>query len=241
MSKNPFEAPEVASRRGGPVKAPLSRDAIVSEALRQLRTDGLKGMSLRKVAAALETGPASLYAYVDDLDALHALTLDRALGEVNTAPKAADGWRSGLVAVLSSYSAVLAASPGLAQLAFGVVAVGPNALRIHETLLGLLAEGGVDVATAAWAVDLLLLYVTAIVAEHATGPDPAAPDGAVARAVTRVSEAEHPRLFAARQHLLSGSAEQRFAWAIDVLLAGILVSPRAASSPQAAEERGQRS
>ena len=61
-ARNPFEAPHVESRRGGPAKQPLSRDAIVTEALRQLTADGLKGMSLRKVAVALETGPASLYA-----------------------------------------------------------------------------------------------------------------------------------------------------------------------------------
>jgi AcrR family transcriptional regulator len=78
MARNPFEARHIESRLGGPVKQPLSRDAIVAEALRQLTSNGLEGMSLRKVAAALETGPASLYAYVEDLNELHALVLDRA-------------------------------------------------------------------------------------------------------------------------------------------------------------------
>ena len=77
VARNPFEAPDVESRRGGPVKQPLSRDAIVAEALRQITTNRLKGMSLRKVAAALDTGPATLYAYVQDLDELYALVLDR--------------------------------------------------------------------------------------------------------------------------------------------------------------------
>ena len=115
--RNPFEAPDVASRRGGPVKQPLSRDIIVSEALRQLTADGIKGMSLRKVAAALETGPASLYAYVDDLDELHALVLDRALQEVDTRGNAKAGWRARLGSILEGYARVLSARPGLAQLA----------------------------------------------------------------------------------------------------------------------------
>jgi hypothetical protein len=124
---------------------------------------------------------------------------------------------------------VLSASPGLAQLAFGTVAVGPNALRIAETILALLDEAGVDRATSAWAYDLLILYVTAIAAEHADGLDPAAPEGAVAEAVARVSERDYPNVWAARAHLLSGTAEERFAWTLDVLLRGILqtsVSPR---------------
>lgn len=229
-TRNPFEARHVASRRGGPTKQPLSRDAIVTEALRQLTSNGIEGMSLRKVAAALETGPASLYAYVADLNELNALVLDRALVKVDLRGAANADWRARLHSVLKSYARVLAAGPGLAQLAFGTIAVGPNALRITEKLLTLLEEGGVDLATGAWAVDLLMLYVTAIVAERGNGVDPAAPDGAVARAVAAVSERDHPRVYAARVQLLSGTSSERFTWALDVFLRGILQSPR---SPQA--------
>ena len=225
-NRNPFEAPHVESRRGGPAKKPLSRDAIVTEALRQLTSDGLDGMSLRKVAAALETGPASLYAYVDDLDELHALVLDRALADVDLGGRSKTGWRKRLHRLLESYARVLAAGPGLARLALGTVAVGPNALRITEKLLTLLDEAGVELATASWAVDLLVLYVTAVVAEHVTGSDPAAPDGAVARAIAGASQRDYPRIHAARAQLLSGSPEERFTWALDVLLGGILQRPR---------------
>jgi AcrR family transcriptional regulator len=213
------------------VKQPLSRDVIVVEALRQLKEDGLRGMSLRKVAAALDTGPASLYAYIDDLDALHALVLDRALADVDTRVSTKADWRERLFRVLESYARTLSASPGLAQLAFGRVAVGPNALRITETLLALLAEGGVNLSTAAWAVDLLILYVTAIVAEHSTGRDPVPSDGTVSRAIRGVSEAQYPRIHAAREHMLSGTPEERFSWAVEALLRGILRNPRGATAP----------
>ena len=212
----------MASRRGGPAKEPLSRDAIVTEALRQLGAEGPKGMSLRKVAAALDTGPASLYAYVEDLEELHALVLDRALAQVDLGVGSRASWRKRLVRVLESYATVLSASPGLAKLAFGTVAVGANALRITERILELLHEGGVEISTAAWAVDLLLLYVTATAAEHADGLEPAADGGAVARAIAAASEHEYPHVGAARTHLLSGTPQGRFAWAIDTMLGGIL-------------------
>jgi AcrR family transcriptional regulator len=191
-------------------------------------------MSLRKVATALDTGPASLYAYVEDLDELYALILDRALAKVSLRGAANTGWRKRLHGVLTSYARVLTASPGLAQLAFGTIAVGPNALRITEQLLALLEEGGVDLATGAWAVDLLVLYVTAIVAERGNGVDPAAPEGPVARAVAAVSVRDYPRLHAARAEMLSGTGEERFTWALDVLLEGLLQSRR---SPQARTAR----
>ena len=188
-------------------------------------------MSLRKVAAALETGPASLYAYVRDLDELHALVLDRALAKVDLRVPRSGGWREGVVRVLESYAHVLSASPGLANLAFGTIAVGPNAMRVTEKLLDLLDQGGVDPASGAWAVDLVILYVTAIVAEHVDGLEPGAPDGAVANAVANASQGEFPRVFAARDHLLSGTGEERFAWAIEVFLRGIVATPRPAPSP----------
>jgi AcrR family transcriptional regulator len=240
--RNPFEAPEVTSRRGGPVKRPLSRDAIVTEALGQLTRDGLDGMSLRKVATALETGPASLYAYVDDLHELRALVLDRALATVDVRGARQAGWRARLEMLLMSYLEVLFASPGLGQLALSTIAVGPNGLRITETLLGLLEEAGADRRTAAWAVDLFLLYVTAIAAEHSGRDpkhDPANPDGVVTRAIRSVSAREYPRIHAAREELLSGGG-QRVAWAIDVLLKGILPASPSPAAVRANPDKKRR-
>jgi AcrR family transcriptional regulator len=241
-ARNPFEAREVTSRRGGPRKAPLSREAIVTEALGQLKRDGLAGMSLRKVATALKTGPASLYAYVDDLQELQALVLDRALAGVDVRGGKRADWRANLESLLASYLEVLFASPGLAQLALGTIAIGPNALRITERFLGLLGEAGADRRTAAWALDLFLLYATAIAAEHGgrdSKQDPANPQGAVARAVRGVSAGEYPHIHAARQELLSGGGGQRVAWAIDVLLKGILSGARAPGAVPRKLSRGR--
>src|SRR5262245_22169841 len=224
---NLFEGREVLSRRGGPVKEPLSRDRIVTEALRLLAKEGIDGMSLRKVAAALETGAASLYAYVDDLHSLQALVLDRALAavDVDVGRGRRRGWRERVKAVLHSYVSVLLARPGLAQLAMTTIAVGPHALRIVDALLGLLEEGGLDRATAAWSVDLLLLYATAIAAEQSHGHDAANPEGPLARAIATASAETYPHVHAARDHLLAGEGVDRFGWAIDVLVGGMLGCP----------------
>src|SRR5580704_14547556 len=215
------------------MKQPLSRDAIVTEALEQLTRDGLDSMSLRKVAAALETGPASLYAYVHDLDELQALVFDRALARVGVRGAKQKDWRERVKALLRSYLQVLVASPGLAQLAFRRAAVGPNALRIVDALLGELAGAGVHRRTAAWAVDLLLMYITAQAAEQDQRANdaehhPAHPDGAVARAIRGVSAEQYPHIHAAREEIVSGPG-QRVAWALDSILNG--VAP--ASGPEA--------
>ena len=222
--RDPFRASTVESRRTRPAKPPLSRDAIVDEALRQiLAGDG--AMSLRRIAKELDTGPASLYAYVDDMSELQALVLDRALGAV--AAGDTDGpWRDRLTALLRCYAEVLGGSPALAQLAFQTTAVGPNALRIAEAVLELLAEAGIDRKTAAWAFATLTTFVAAIAAERAHGGDPAAPDGPVTQAINRAAADEYPRVHTAREEILSGTGDERFDWSIDVLLRGLLSRAR---------------
>jgi AcrR family transcriptional regulator len=222
MPRNVFEARPVVSRRGGATKPPLSRELVVDTSLGLLSRDGLEGMSLRKVAAALETGPASLYVYVKDLQELQALVLDRALARVKTGSARQKPWRERLRAVLGSYARVLFASPGLAQLAMRTIAAGPHALRLLETLLEILEQGGVEAETAAWAVDLLMLYVTAIAAEQTQRSQQPDPMGTIASVIGEVSGAEFPRIHGARQALLSGGGEERFGWALDVLIEGVL-------------------
>ncbi len=215
------------------MKQPLSRDAIVAAALDLLTREGLEGMSLRKVAAALDTGPASLYVYVEDLQELRTLVLDRALAGVETAGTRQHDWRHRLTALLESYLTVLERSPGLAQLAMSTIAAGPNALRFIEALLGLLDEAGVDQPTAAWAVDLINLYATAIAAEQGQREPLTNPLGPLLRVIGSVSAKEFPRIHAARDELLSGEGPDRFAWAIEVLLKGILHTPRRAPGDDA--------
>ena len=222
--QDPFEPRAVVGRRGGRVKAALSHDVIVDKALELLATHGLEGMSLRSVAKALDTGAASLYVYVDDAQQLQALVLDRALAKVATGAGRQKPWRERLNAVLESYYRVLTRHRGLAQIAMSTIATGPNALRFIETLLEILAEAGVDESSAAWAVDLLMLYVSAIAFEQTqrTAADTLAP---ITRAVAAISAAEHPRLHRVRELIVAGSGKARFSWALRVLLEGMLRVP----------------
>jgi AcrR family transcriptional regulator len=223
MSRDP--ASKIVSRRSRPAKAPLSRDAIVSTALRILEKEGLSGLSLRRVAAALDTGAASLYVYVANLEELHSLMLDRALGAVSLPKFRSSRWQHRLKILLRSYFDALYKHPGLAQLAMSTIATGPNSLGIWETLLGLLKEGGVDDVQAAWGVDLLTLHVTAVAAEQSLRRENEPVLGRVENVLSAVSEQDFPLVFAFKKALLSGDGATRSEWALDLLLAGIVSAP----------------
>ncbi len=233
-------ARQIVSRRSRPAKAPLSRDVIVSSALEILDREGLAGLSLRRVAAALDTGAASLYVYLTNLDELHALMLDEALAAVQL-PKATKlSWRNRLKTFLLAYLHVLYDRRGLAQLALSTISSGPHTLRIWERLLGLLKEGGVDDAKAVWGVDLLTLYVTAVAAEKSNWRESGQGPGRVKDAIRSAPAAEFPLIFALKEALLAGDAEARLDWALDVLIDGVVGSrlpPVSSAAPRAAKRR----
>ena len=199
----------------------------MTTALDLLSHEGMTGLSLRKVAAALDTGAASLYVYVANLDELHALVLDRVLGEVVTPPDKSGDWRYRLKATLRSYSEALYARPGLAQVALSTIPSGQNMAELTESLLGLLEQGGVEPGRAAWAVDLLLLHTSAFAAER----DNRRGDEEVAlrrtqEALGSASPEEHPHIYALGPELFSGRPG-RYDWGLDVLINGVLNTPRA--------------
>jgi AcrR family transcriptional regulator len=214
------------SRRERPAKPALPRDGIVAAAVAVLRAEGLDKVTMRRLAQELDTGAASLYVYVANTDELHAAVLDELLGGV-AAPREGS-WDERVDTLLGSYVGVLFAHPGLARSALSARPSGEHYLALIETLLGLLAEGGVPAARAAWGVDLLLQYATATAAEHATrARNPTAGDDwdALTRAIRSADPAARPHLHAVAGAIQSGTPQARTTWGIAALLRGIAGTP----------------
>jgi AcrR family transcriptional regulator len=214
------------SRRERPAKPALSRQGIVAAAVDIMGAEGLRRVTMRRLAEALDTAPASLYVYVRNTAELHAAVLDDLLGSVDLTPVKADGnWRDRLLEVLTSYMRVLFEHPGLAASALVARPSGPHYLDLVEALLALLAEGGVPAGQAAWGIDLLLQTATATAAEHADG-DSEEDWQAVAAAVRDASPDTHPHVAALGADLLSGPPEARLTWGLHMLINGIAHTAR---------------
>ncbi|BCY11697.1 TetR/AcrR family transcriptional regulator [Actinoplanes sp. L3-i22] len=153
--------------RTRPAKAPLSRAAITTAALALVDEVGYPAVTMRRVAQALDTGPASLYVYVADRDELMAEVYDQALAGVRL-PGAADGdWRARLELLVGRVITTLGGHDDLALVAITRVPTGPHALRILEATLALLRTGGIADELCPWAADLLDQYVTSSALELA--------------------------------------------------------------------------
>jgi AcrR family transcriptional regulator len=219
------EVRTIISRRDRPAKEPLSRDSIASAALDILLREGLSKLSLRRVAAKLDTGAASLYVYVENISELYGLILDQALVSVELPEEKSSPWRDRIKTLLLSYFDVLVRGPGLAQLALSTFSPGYNALRICECLLGLLKEGGVDDKRQDWGGDMLLLYITASAAEESKWREAGESTNRLRDALRSLSEDEFPLVSALSMATRYGERHKRAALALDAMIDGILASP----------------
>ncbi|WP_037065473.1 TetR/AcrR family transcriptional regulator [Pseudonocardia acaciae] len=224
-------APEPVSRRARPAKPPLTRAGIVAAAIEVLDSEGLDGVTMRRLARALDTAAGSLYVYFDNRDELLAAAYDRVLGELalpDPDPETAGDWRAELTDLLLDAITVIGRHGGIARVALGAIPTGPNALALTEVVLGLLARGEVEEQAAAWAVDQLMLYVNAAALEDSTYRRRGAREPtevASLRATYAALPAEqYPNTYRMRAAMTTGSGDQRARWFVETVLTGIVDS-----------------
>ncbi|MFF0340542.1 TetR/AcrR family transcriptional regulator [Kribbella sp. NPDC004875] len=166
MSQPPWR-PISPAKPVRPAREPLNRERIVDTALRLVVDQGYEAVSMRKVAQELRTGPASLYAHVANKRELDQLLVDRVAQSMNLpSPPDPERWQEQLKDAMREMLRAMRSTPGVARAAIGAVPLGEAALRTSECLLGILKAGGLPDQAAAWAVDLIPLYVTAIAFEE---------------------------------------------------------------------------
>ena len=188
---------------------------------------------MRRVAQALDTGPASLYVYVANRDELWDLVFDAAVGGLETEATDPARWREQLHALCARMVHLMVVEyPGMARLAMARIPVGDNALRVSESMLSLLKAGGVGDQAAAYAADLISMYVTAIAYEQSLYAqlysDPEHEQREVARIAQRfaaISPERFPTIAALRDQLTTGDGEERFSLGLDVIVNGLLQTP----------------
>jgi AcrR family transcriptional regulator len=204
----------------------LSLDAVLDAALGVLREDGLDAVTMRRVAAALDTGPASLYVYVPQRDDLLDAMLDRVMGEVPLEAPDPTRWRAQIHALMDETVAALLRYPGIARVGLGNIPTGGSALAIREAMLGMLLAGDLDVRGASWAIDVLPLLALATALE--TGryaerrADVAAEGRRVARAYAELSPDAFPVTVAHLATVAGGTRTERFRFAVDTFLDGLV-------------------
>jgi AcrR family transcriptional regulator len=192
-----------------------------------LETEGLDGLTMRRVAAALGTGPASLYAHIADKDDLVSILVDRAAAEVELPEADPSRWEEQLKTWCRGMRDALVRHRNLARATMGMIPTGPNALRVVDWLIGLLRGAGLPDQTIAYACDLLPLYVGAVAFEEGlmdaglAGEEVQDYVAEIRDYFTNLPADRYPNVVALVGPLMRNEGDERFEFGLDVLVAGI--------------------
>ncbi|WP_181777079.1 TetR/AcrR family transcriptional regulator [Amycolatopsis pittospori] len=210
-------------------KPVLSQELVVKTALDLLAAEGLEAVSMRRVAQALETGPASLYAHVANKEELHELMVDHVLDFGPIPEPDPDRWAEQAKELLRQNVRALTAFPGIAKIAWAIpVPTGANALHQAEGMLAVLRAGGLNLKHALFAADALWLYAKAYAYEGA-GWQYGDIDVTVQEErgkqmleyMTSFPAGTFPNLLASGEFFNEETAQERFEFAIDMFLGGL--------------------
>jgi AcrR family transcriptional regulator len=191
------------SERGARGPAPEhSRASIAAAAVELAQVEGLKAVSMRRVAAAVGLAPASLYRYVATRDELIAVMADACIGALELpATPTGNGWRRDLLDIAQALRGTYREHPWLLELVMSgrlnPATLGPATIDFTERLLGALAEvpasGQVKMESTA-----IFNGVVGLFAMDEAGPaGNTSPEAQLANAAflaERVSDGQHPYL-----------------------------------------------
>lgn len=224
-------AKEDKRRAGGRRRPGLSLEAIIDVALDVIDHEGVDAVSMRRVAAEFDTGPASLYAYVGSKQELLEKVLDRIVteGEVpddGTWQDILRGWAHNARAVYQSHQ-------DAARLSFAYIPHGGAVIDGAEKIIGAMIEGGVPPQVAAWALDIVSLYVGAdtyegwLLGQRFTDGSGREPSEVAQHELAQISEQfaslpadRYPYMSKHADLLMGGDSDERFAFGINMLIAG---------------------
>lgn len=221
----PWRAP----RKAPAARQPLSAEAVLATALRLVDRDGLDALSMRRVAQELGTGAASLYAYFANKDELLEQLLDRIIGDIPLPAAGTADWAGEIKRSCYASRAVFVAHRDLVKVARASIPVGPNSLRYTEATLAVLRGAGIPDRIAAWGMDQLSLVIVADAIEHAihaehgrhTEADAAPYLAQVSEYLANLPPDEFPNLVAMAPTMIEGSGDERFEFAIDLMVDGL--------------------
>jgi AcrR family transcriptional regulator len=225
-------------RPGRRRREPISREAIVTAAIRLLDREGLAALSMRRLAEELGTGAASLYWHVGSKDGLLDLVFDELIGEEQVPEADPPRWQEQLKDIARAQRRISLRHPYLVRISIGRIPMGPNALRFSERVIAILRAGGLPPRLAVQGYLLLISTVNGFTVDE-TGVDDAGPPGPDGNAppsdpairqeaadmardyVASLPAGQFPNMVALADEFAFADADERFELLIDIFVDGL--------------------
>lgn len=179
-----------------------------------MRDDGIKALTVRKVAIALRVSPMALYQHFPDKSALLEAVVDVALGEVRQQPRGDEPWTDWMVAQALESMRVFQRYPGTAAhiLDRGIFGYGHQSMELADKIFAVIRDAGFDQRSALKIYTTCFCFVAGLV--HTTVELP-----------TGLSAQEFPAIGTLSPRAVKGLDAQSIAeYGLRCLLAGVASS-----------------
>jgi AcrR family transcriptional regulator len=140
-----------------PAAGRLSREVIAETALGIIDREGVEAATVRRVARELDAAPMSLYGHVANKQDLLDAVVDLAVRDAEL-PALTRDWRRDLESLFTGVHLLLSEHPAIVRIRFLQPVVRPDALRLGEAGMAILAGAGFEPAEAAACFRLLFTY-----------------------------------------------------------------------------------
>jgi AcrR family transcriptional regulator len=209
----------------------ITRARVVKQAVELMDSEGVNGLTMRRLAERLGTGSATLYWHVKTKDDVLELALDSVFGEI---PVPTDGqsrhWQQNITMLMMGWRATLVRHPWTTALP-GRPLIGPNILVRMEFLHATLVRAGFPadyLAPVTWCLcNYVMGAVTAQVNWHMRREE-----RGIAQDFLNAHRNDYPTL-AAQGYMLYEDREAAFKQALTYLIDGI-------EAHRSREKRGRR-
>jgi AcrR family transcriptional regulator len=198
----------------------LSRERVAEVALTMIEQDGLRALSMRRLADELGIGTMTLYGYFRDKDELLDAVVDAAAARIEV-PRRRGTWKSQIRALMEQIRTALTEHPIGVLLRLERPMWSPGALRVSEAGVRILREAGFSRAEAARAYRSLFNYTFGFAAFSPREVSEEVRRKALA-ALAALQQDEYPALIDARSELADAvGGEAQFHHGLDLLLDGL--------------------
>ncbi|HUH70509.1 MAG TPA: TetR/AcrR family transcriptional regulator [Mycobacterium sp.] len=201
------------------MRARFTVDEIAVAALEIVDQSGLDALSMRSLAAALGTGPMTMYNYVADKEGLEELVVAAVVAGV-TVPGPTDDWRCDVRAVATAMWRAVRAHPAAIPLVLTRRMSSATGFAIADALIAALGRAGLPDAERLSAFHAVLALVTGAAQAELAGPLTGGSSEAAAR-IGAVAGADFPHVEALSKVAARTSVEDDFDGGLRMLIEGI--------------------
>lgn len=207
-----------------PPSKKFTRQQLRTAALVLVDENGLAGLNMRSLAAALGTGAMTIYNYVDGRDGLDALLVEAVMAEVEWSSTETDDWATELRTISEAVWRTVRSHPHVIPLLLTRRSMDPIALEPAEATLRALARSGRAGKELLVAFRAVSGFIMGFAQAELTGPLALAHDeqaGSITARMRALPTANYPNLVEIATAADGIAPESEFHSGLDIILAGL--------------------